>query len=52
MTRMACLDSAVNEQEHALLGALNEADSYHIVNDTLNLARGAATLARFAATPR
>jgi heat shock protein HslJ len=48
-TRMACLDAAINQQEQALLAALSETDSYQIVNDTLQLARGAATLARFAA---
>ncbi|HEY2853390.1 MAG TPA: META domain-containing protein [Gemmatimonadaceae bacterium] len=52
-TRMACLEAANNEQEQAVLAALSETDSYQIVKDTLNLARGTATLARFvAAAPR
>ena len=51
-TRMACLDAAVDAQEQAVLSALSEADGYQIARDTLNLVRGAVTLARFAAAPR
>ena len=47
MTRMACVDSAVNAQESAFAAALNEVDEFAISADTLTLFSGGKPRLRF-----
>lgn len=46
MTRMACVDAALNRQETAFAEALHDTDRYVIVKDTLTLLQGSARRAR------
>jgi len=50
-TRMACVDAQLNEQERALLAALQATERYGIAGDTLTLMGTSGALARFAASP-
>lgn len=46
-TKMACADDALNRQEQELLAALQTADKYETVADTLTLRRASDRIARF-----
>lgn len=48
MTRMACLDSALDHQETAFAAALGTSTRYAIVADTLRLFSGSAMRLQFA----
>lgn len=46
MTRMACVDAALNAQETAFAAALRDTDHYAIAGDTLTLLQGTARRVR------
>jgi putative lipoprotein len=46
-TKMACADAALNSQEQEFLSALQAADTYETVADTLTLMRASNRIARF-----
>jgi heat shock protein HslJ len=49
-TRRACIDEALNRQEAALLGALDNVRSFRIDDDTLTVSGDAGPVARFVAS--
>ena len=49
MTRMACVGGGINEQERAMLAALQATERYEIARDTLTLLGASGALARFGA---
>ena len=51
-TRMACTDTAMNEQERAFLAAVADTEHYEIAGDTLTLVGRAGRLARLVATAK
>ena len=50
-TRRACVDEALNQQEHAYMRALDETRTWRIAGGTLVLSGEAGVVARFAAQP-
>jgi heat shock protein HslJ len=51
-TRMACVDSLLNQREQAFLAALGRTERYEVAGDTLTLIGSAGPLARLVAVTR